>query len=265
MLTLGTLGQTVNLFSGEFNSHWPPHFTLQININMKIFEVLGYIDTTAIEKALNSCKRKVLNKGKSSEAIEAIFNNALSKFNIIFDVSGRNKDEDDDDESGLAGGGYYHSGIIAVKHIDYWDDLFDEAEDDFWPLFMSKAMTIIKHELVHRQQAQRIRNKFSDPKAPTSNYMGPNANNASSYAKYLSNPHEIGAFSTDAVHELLNNRFTLDEILERIRTEQGVFELAVYGKSIEYYINEFDFQGPIFKRFLAAIVKAVNVERAKEK
>lgn len=164
-----------------------------------------------------------LEQVESVDEIRKILNFALQPFSIeivsrTFSVG---EELPEYAQYGIGGGLYTEDGKIYVEIFPNVIDVLKTLKGQ--QKFISALLSIINHELTHKEQIRRA-GKYLEPKT-IGKYK-----TLDDWQQYLADPQEMGAHAQQIVHELENQHFSRQEILDALQTN----DLSVLNKSPEY-------------------------------
>lgn len=112
--------------------------------------------------------------------------------------------------------------------------------------FAALLTALISHELTHREQLLSSVRNLDNLEPPDGDVK-----------KYLGAQQEINAYAVQAALELLH-AFDASEILEKLKTERGVHNLALYSEGLKWYVNFFNPDTREYKTFMKKLYELIT-------
>jgi len=197
----------------------------------------GIIDTNiSFVDKLNSIKNKIVGKNLGTIEIIDLINNKLSHFNIKLSQKGfGGSDNPEYSKVYIRNAVSYDSGLIEISIEDNFYEIFEY--DDIWNDFLKTLKRIISHELIHREQINKVKNKAKNKSGEVLSKLADNEEDTvqgtGNIRKYLSNKWEAMAFAKEAVQEFKDIGYSNKDILNRIKNP---FNNNIYPSNSESHV-----------------------------
>jgi len=192
-----------------------------IRDNFLFNEAVIKVDVSWVKESLLKLKNKLINKDYGNLEIEEILNREFLPHFVKFE-NGFDSEYTNDFYGSvqIIKGSMYENGLIR---IDYYSTFWEIFEDDtLYNEFIKVVSSIIYHERVHVYQLQKSHNKLK--------YV-----DTSSNYTYLSNIHEIQAHAQQAVFDLINMGYSVEEIKKKVKSKSEIKDFISSDAFWKYY------------------------------
>jgi hypothetical protein len=209
-------------------------------------------EASICKSILARCRSFFYDKELSYDEVEDYLNDQFRSLLITFTRSPHFNDEFDSSNPSI--NNCIHDATFFTANNEIEITLLSGVEDivsDGYKFdeFSSELMGIINHELVHRLQIERARITQLRQQDP------------SNLHEYLSDKYEIMAYAKQATHEIsVTTGMPAKEIAEKLTSQNGQRELQPFSRCLRVYLDEFEKDSPVRKRFLKTIIEYLQAD-----
>ena len=200
---------------------------------------------SAIQQTLRDLKSELWGNDLTIVEISSILNARLRRYFIKFEEVSDTAQDSEYSNVGINGGEYNPgTGYVTIGYTWRLEDVLNGNTREYYEDFTRLLLAVIAHELKHQDQVDKSRHNAYNPQ---------DTNNIKAY---LSDSRELEAYAAQAAVEL-QNQLDTDDILQKLKTERGRDELALYSEGVKWYVTHFD-SSPLLNKFFSKLYTIIT-------
>ena len=204
-----------------------------------------HVSLPSIQRILRTLKPKLWDQGLNISEIVTVLESALRLHFVMFEEVPDTVPESEYATVGL-NGGYYnpHTGVITVGITWHIEEVLNGDTRVYYEDFTRLLASIIAHELKHKNQVEK------------SEHNADNVPETDDIKAYLADHRELEAYAAQAAAEL-QSQLSVDDILQKLKTDGGRDELSLYSEGLKVYHSYF-YGSPVLNKFISKVYSIIS-------